>query len=61
MYHPPQKVARLAVRSQQDEFARLLQVLVPEAGRRVEVLALYVMVCVFWALVVYTALAFALS
>ena len=55
------KVARLEVQYRRDDLAALLERALPHVGSRAELAASYVLVCAFWALIIYTAVAFALQ
>lgn len=55
------KVARLQVQYRHEDLVAALQRSLPHVGSRAELVAWYLLVCAFWALVVYTAVAFALQ
>jgi hypothetical protein len=51
--HPP--------RYRRDDFVAVVEHLVPLANRQLERLGLYILVCAFWALIIYSALTFAVQ
>ncbi len=57
MRHTYHRAARLAVRYQRDDLIAAIEYVLPRLSRHAESLGLYVLVCAFWGLVVYTATA----
>lgn len=60
MPQPRVKTAHLLNRHVRDDFVAVLVQLAPAGERYGEALGLYLLVCAFWGLVVYAAVAFAL-
>ena len=61
MRHNHSRTARLELHYRRDDFVAALRYVLPRIGDRVDLIGLYMLVCVFWGLVVYAAVAFAVQ
>jgi hypothetical protein len=53
------KAARLELQYRHEDFVAAVNLVLSHIGKRAELAALYLLVCAFWGLVLYSAVAFA--
>ena len=54
------RAARLDIRYRRDDFVAAVELILPHVSKRAELIGMYCLVCAFWGLIVYLALALAL-
>ena len=54
------RTARIAVHDQRDDLVAVIEHLLPRISGRAELIGPYLLVCAFWGLVVYIAIAYAI-
>jgi hypothetical protein len=54
------RVSRLEERYPRDAFVAVVQQVLPEISSRLEVMGVYLLICMFWGLLLYAAIQYAL-